>query len=455
MYDLLIKNGIVIDFHNNRRILADVGVKDGKIIDVGLCTESSKKVIDAEGLVVSPGFIDIHMHEEQLGYNSQGDDYDIANYMLRMGVTTGLGGNCGINGQDVDDFFNFIDENGAPINYPLLTGHNYIRSKLNMNLHMAASDFEIDKMKQMIKSDIELYGAVGISFGIEYSPGISFDEVVKISEGLGDGIILSGHYRKDSDNALESIKELVDISKATNLPMQISHIGSCSAFGHMDESLKYMEKAIEEGADITADSYPYDSFSTFIGSEALNEDYFQRYNKSYDSILLTEAPYKGVYCDEELYNKVRKEYPNMLAAAFVMNEDEIIEAYKKPFTLVASDGLLNDGQGHPRAAGTFPRILGKFVREDKELDLMDVLKKMTLLPAERLGLKNKGDIQSGMDADITIFNPNTVIDNATFQEPTKAPTGIEYVIIDGKIALEKGKMINKRLGKAIKLGQRD
>lgn len=454
MYDLLIKNGTVIDFDNNQKIVADVGIKDGKIMEVGICTESSKKTIDAKGLIVAPGFIDIHMHEEKLGFNTTGDDYDIANYMLRMGVTTGLGGNCGINGQDVDVFFEFIDHNGAPINYLMLTGHNYLRNKLNINLYRGATSFEIDKMRQMIKTDIENNGAIGISFGIEYSPGITFDEVVELCSNLDDRILLSGHYRSDSGNALDSIKELIEISKVTELPMQISHIGSCSAFGYMQQSLNLIEEAIENGVDVTADCYPYDAFSTFIGSEALKEDYFERYDQSFDSILLTEEPYKGIYCDEELYKKVRKEHPDMLAAAFVMNEDEIVKTYKAPFTMVASDGILSNGQGHPRAAGTFPRVLGKFVREDNELEFIDALKKMTVLPAKRLGLKNKGEIKSGMDGDVTIFDADRIIDRATFENPTEPPTGIAYVIINGEIALIQGDMINGRLGKAIKMGQR-
>lgn len=453
MYDLLIKNGTTIDFERNIKIIADVGIKDGKIIDVGNCTESSKKTIYGEGLIVSPGFIDIHMHEEIIGNTTDGDDYDIANKMLKMGVTTAVGGNCGNNRQDTDVFFDFIDKNGAPINYLLYIGHNYLRRKVGLDSYDKASRIQVEKMKDMAKKDIEENGSIGISFGIEYSPAITFEEMVSISSCVDYDILLSAHYRYDADKAIESIKEMIDISKESNKPMQISHIGSCAAFGNMSDALKLIEEAIDSGLSIAADCYPYDAFSTRIGSAVFDEGCFERWNKSYNSIMLTEEPYKAMYCDKELFYKARKDYPQMLAVAFVMNEEEVIEAYKAPFVYVASDGLLNRGQGHPRAAGTFPRVLGRFVRDYRKLDFIDMLKKMTLLPAKRLGLSNKGDIREGMDADIVIFDLDTIIDKATFTNPTESPEGIEYVIIDGKIALERNTIVNSRLGKSIRRSQ--
>lgn len=453
MYDILIRNGTVVDFENNEKIIADVGIKDGKILDVGRCTESGKMVIDAEGLVVSPGFIDIHMHEEVIGNTPDGDNYDIANKMLRMGVTTAVGGNCGNNRQATDEFFHFIDKNGSPINYLLYTGHNYLRAKVGVGIYDRASKAQIERMKELARKDIEENGTIGISFGIEYSPGITFEEMVELSGAVDYEVLLSAHFRYDADRAIESIEEMLNISREAKKPMQISHIGSCAAFGSMKEALNLIEKAIEEGLSIAADCYPYDAFCTRIGSAVFDEGCFERWNKSYDSIMLTEEPFKGMYCDEELFYKARKEYPQMLAVAFVMNEEEVLEALRAPFVYVASDGLLNKGQGHPRAAGTFPRVLGRYVRDKKALDFIDMLKKMTILPAKRLGLSNKGDIKAGMDADIVIFNPETIIDKATFTDPVEPPEGIEYVIIDGQIALKGKEIINNSLGKSIRRSQ--
>lgn len=450
MYDILIRNGTVINFEKDEKIVSDVGIKDGKIVDIGSLTESGKQVIEAEGLIVSPGFIDIHMHEEVIGNTVDGDDYDIANKMIRMGVTTAVGGNCGNNRQDTEVFFDFIDKNGAPINYLLYIGHNYLRKKVGLDIDDVANKVQIVKMRDLAKRDIEEHGAIGISYGIEYSPSITFEEMVNLSSKIGYDILLSAHYRYDADKALESIREMIDISRETKQPMQISHLGSCSAFGNMKEALSLIQNAIDEGLSIQADCYPYDAFSTKIGSAVFAEGCFERWNKSYDSIMLTEEPFKGKYCDEKLFYNAREEYPEMLAVAFVMNEEEVLEAYKEPFVYVASDGLLNKGQGHPRAAGTFPRVLGKYVREDKALDFIDILKKMTLLPAKRLGLLNKGNIKEGLDADIVILNVDTIADTATFENPTSSPEGIEYVIIDGKIALKENKIIEGRLGKSIR-----
>ncbi len=451
MYDLIIKNGSLVNFEENKLIVMDIGIKENKIVAIEKCLDNSKKIIDAKDKIVSPGFVDLHMHEEIIGNSSGGDDYDISNKMLKMGVTTCVGGNCGNNRQTVEEFFDFIDKNGSPVNYMLFTGHNFYRNQLDIDRYREATEEEIQLMSDFIIEDIEKNGAIGLSFGIEYSPGVSFHEILELCNSIKKyDVLLSAHYRADAGKGIESVKELIRISELTGLPMQISHIGSCTAMGQMRESLDIIKEAIARGTDIKVDCYPYDAFSTYIGSSVFDDGCFENWNKSYDSILLTEEPYKNVRCDEEIFNKVRREYPKMLAVAFVMNEDEIIEALKESFVYVASDGILNKGQGHPRASGTFPKVIGRYVREESKLELMDQLKKMTKLPAERLKLKEKGELKVGMDADIVIFDYDKIIDCATFSDQTREPLGIEYVLISGKIALEKGKIVENRLGKAIK-----
>ncbi len=451
MYDIIIKNGLVVDFKIEQLRKTDIGIKNGKIIAIEKDLQDGINTINVDGKIVSPGFVDIHMHEEIIGNTDDGDDYDIGNKMLTMGVTTAVGGNCGNNRMGIIDYFNFVDENGAPINYMLYIGHNYYRNLIGVDRYSAPTEEQLEEMKKLIKEDIAENGAVGLSFGIEYSPGITYEEIINICNAIKDyDVLLAAHYRSDANRGVESIKELIKVSEETGLPMQISHLGSCTAMGQMKESLEIIQKAIDRGLSIAADCYPYEAFSTYIGSSVFDEGCFENWDKFYDSILLTEEPYKNVRCTEEIFYKVREEYPKMLAVAFVMNEEEVIEALKAPFVYVASDGLLNRGQGHPRAAGTFPRIIGKFVRDEKKLELIDQLKKMTMLPAKRLKLKDKGELLIGMDADIVIFDYDKIIDKATFDNSTELPLGIDYVIIDGKVAIDSGEVINKRLGKSIR-----
>jgi len=449
MTTLKIINGKIPNFDEMKLEEKDLLIKDGKIEKIGKIEEEADQVIDAKGKVVSPGFIDIHMHEEVI--ENVEDPYFTSYYELKMGTTTCVAGNCGNNRQSVKEFKDYIDKNGAPVNYLSFIGHNYLRNQVGIDdRYRAATDEEIDKMKELIKETLPL-GILGISYGIEYSPGIDFKELVEITKALDSkDYLLSAHYRSDGEKSVESIEEMVKISTESGVPMQIAHIGSCSAFGFMKETLDMIKEYKDKGADVMADCYPYDAFATFIGSAVFDDGCFERWDKTYSDILLTEEPMKNVRCDKETFEKARKEYPNMIAAAFVMREEEVIEALKSPFVFVGSDSLFRKDMGHPRGAGSFPRVLGRYVREMGELSLIDALWKMTLGPAERLSLSHKGQIKEGMDADITIFDPDTVEDGATFAEPTLPPVGISHVILGGKVAVENNEVKEGRLGRFIK-----
>ena len=447
MFDLLIKNGSYPDFQTNEMVKGNIAIEGGKIVYIGAEAPEAKKVIDAAGRVVSPGFIDIHMHEED--FLGEGKKYVIADMMLQMGVTTAVGGNCGVQHQPVAVFRQIIDElGGSPVNYILLAGYNEERVKMGIGRYEHATEEQMLTLREIMKKELE-DGAYGISFGIEYDPGITYEEMISAAKASEDpGHLIAAHYREDCIKDISAIEEMVRYAAEIPQKFQISHLSSCSAMGFMKESLECINQAMASNPRLNYDTYPYNAFSTTMGSAVFEDGCLEGWGKDYDSILLTDEPYKNVYCTEEIFKKVREEYPEMLAVAFVMNEDEIAAAIANPNGMVASDAIINNGNGHPRAAGTFPRVLGKYVREDKVLPLIDAIRKMTLEPAERLGLAKKGRVEVGCDADLTIFNPDTIIDKADFSQLCP-PEGIDYVLIDGKIAAKDADIVNGRLGRFI------
>lgn len=446
MLDILIQSGQYPDYEKGKMVNGDIGIKDGKILKVGRITESAEAIIQAEGKIVSPGFIDIHMHEED--FINEGEKYVISKMMLKMGVTTCLGGNCGLQHQSVKEFMDTISRlGGSPVNYMLLAGYNSMRNHFGIGRYEIAPEKVIKQISEKMKEEIK-NGAFGISFGLEYDPGISFEEVLSIlNDQPQEDLFVSMHYREDSAGSSEAIKEMIDIARLSEKKFQISHLSSCSAMGQMEAALKEINNGIAENPKLNYDTYPYNAFSTHLGSAVFNDGCFERWNKGYESILLTDEPYKNCFCNKELFEKARKEYPEMLAVAFVMNEEEIAAAICNPHGMIASDGIINNGNGHPRAAGTFPRVLGKYVRESGCISMIDALRKMTLEPAKRIGLIEKGQIQEGMDADITIFDPKIIKDGATFEELNIAPSGIDFVILNGQVGLAQGEIINDRLGR--------
>jgi N-acyl-D-amino-acid deacylase len=454
MLDLKIVNGKIIDVENKKIIEGDIGIKDGVITGTGNISSEAEFIIDAKGHHVSPGFIDIHMHEEDFSL-TQKMEYDIADTMLNMGVTTCVVGNCGNNRQSIEELYEFINEKGNPVNYMSYIGHNYLRNVAgNTDIYKKSSKNQIEKMQSLVKKAID-FGAIGVSYGLEYCPGIDTEEAIEITKEIQgrDDLLLAAHYRKDAIYALDAIEEMALIGRECRIPFQISHLSSCSAYGNMTEALKLIEGIVNSGTDLLVDAYPYAAFSTFIGSAVFDEGCFELWNKSYDSIMLTEDPFKGMFCDRELFEKARKEYPNMLAVAYVMNENEIIQALNHPLVMIASDGIYRNHSGHPRGAGTFPRVIGHYVRDEKKMEFFDAIYKMTYMPAKRLKLKRKGLIKEGYDADITIFNYDAIIDKATFQDPQVRPDGIDYVILGGKTAVAEGKTINNTLGTFYRRGE--
>jgi N-acyl-D-amino-acid deacylase len=447
VFDLSINNGVILDPVDGE-YTSNLGISDGKIKCISKNILQGETIINLQGEKVSPGFIDIHMHGGEVNTPCI-FCAEIFDYMVQMGVTTCVGGNCGLGNFDI---FNCEDVK-LPLNYLCLIGHGALREKAGCtNRYGAASEEEIEKMSSLLEKEITK-GSLGLSFGLEYSPGARIDELIKLCRIVSrfPEKMVSAHYRFDATRALEAIAELIIIARDSNVKFQISHINSCTAFGQTDQALAMISAALEAGVDLGVDAYPYNAFSTFIGSAVFDHGCFEKWGVSYDAILVCEGKYKGKRCNEEIFNYIRANEPDDIVVAFVMREDEVIKAIQHPLVIIASDGIIKNGQGHPRAAGTFPRVLGRFVREKKCLDLVTAIKKMTIMPAQRLGLENKGRIKEDYDADITIFNSETIIDKATFEDPVKPPEGINHVFIRGLAVVKEGKPTGNHPGELVKI----
>lgn len=450
MKDLKIVNGKFPDFDKGSWAEADILIHGGKIEKIGDVAEECADVIDAEGKIVSPGFIDMHAHEDKFTGGRE-DDFFTAGRGLQMGVTTQIAGNCGETFNAIEDFVGRIEREGAPLNFMTFIGQNYLRELVGAgNRYAASTRPQLEKMKAMLR-DMKKYGPAGISCGFEYAPGVTAEETVELAKSLEEpGYIISAHFREDGPKALDSTRELVDISKATGYAVEMSHIGSCSAVGYMDETLKIIEDAGNSGVDMSVDCYPYNAFCTGIGTAVFDEGCFERWKKSYGDILVLDGPYVNQRCTEEIFEKLRREDPNLHVAVFAMNQEEVDKAIVKPYVMIGSDCGFINRHGHPRGAGTFPKVIREYVREKKLIPLIEALRKMTVLTAERMNLSSKGRIKEGCDADIVIFDENLIADKATFEEPTLTPDGIDYVIVGGKISVDHGAVKSDSNGKYIR-----
>ena len=448
--DKAILNGWVIDPYHRVQSKLNIGIESGKIVRISNEHIEAKETIDAEGLIVCPGFVDIHIHEDP--YHQDQDRFDISIFqcMVQMGVTTAIGGNCGTGPEAPGVYLDAVDRIGIPINLGLLVPHERLRQAVNENdKYKAVTKENILRMKDLAFQQLE-QGCMGISFGIRYVPGMTRDELIGISEAAQKGRkIIAAHIRDDAKQVIPAVQELIDIGLALELPIQISHIGSMAAYGQMAELLSLIDCHYLNGMDLYADCYPYGAFSTGIGETTYDEGFLERYHARYEDIEIAEGMYKGKRCSEEIFMKLRKEAPKTITIGHVMDEKEVEQGLRHPRVVLASDGYIHNFQGHPRASGTFPRLIHRYVKEKKVLSLYEAIEKMTALPAKRMGI-SKGHLGIGSEGDIVIFNFDELKDQATFENPHLPPTGIEYVLIQGEVAVKHGKMVCGHLGRSIR-----
>ena len=423
-------------------------LEDGKVIWIGTEMPEADETIDATGKIVTPGFIDIHMHEDPV--ENGAIRQCIFPMMLRQGVTTAVGGNCGGNVHDPVDYLNIVDRDGAAVNVALYAGHEHFRIAAGAeDIYSGSTEAQRQEMAKNITAALDA-GCVGVSFGLRYVPGADKEEFFRAAACCEKSRKpIAAHVRDDADAVFASIDEVCEAAKAYHLPVQISHIGSMAGFGQMEGVLHQMDAYRANGLDMTMDCYPYFAFCTRLGTPTYDPGWLDRYHCDYGVLEFSDGKYRGQRATKETFDEMRQDFPQCLTVCYVMKEEEIRLAFRHPQVMLGSDGITDNGRGHPRCAGTFPRFVAEFVKKG-DLSLSDAISKMTILPARRLGLTGKGHLGIGADGDITIFDYDAIRDQATFEEPALPPEGIDMVLIGGEVVLKNGEILRTDCGKAVR-----
>lgn len=455
LYDIVITGGRVMDPETRRDETGlNVGIIDDTIVRITRQPLQGKRVIDAQGLVVAPGFIDPQSYDP----NPFGNWYKIAD-----GVTTNLAGHDGLINPAA--YFDNMARQQPPLNYGASFYVGGARRSIGVDRYAAATPEQIQRLVAMAERALE-GGAMAVSFSLEYYPNQQPDEVlalVEVAARYGVPAIFHLRYSTmygDGGNNFDALEEVLDYARATGAAIHIGHLHSTGGTFSMPESLALLAEARREGIDVTADVYSYHYWATNLSSARFAPGWQERFQIDYSDLQLVCSTER---LTPESFARLRAA-GGVLAVAYAMPEEELPMALQADFVMLGSDGILEPGppgkpdgcNNHPRGAGNYARLLGKYVREEKVLSLMDALEKMSLMPAKRFearvpALARKGRLQEGMDADIVIFDPDTVADRATVEAPAQFSAGIHYVLVNGQVVLdEEGLHRDVRPGRPLK-----
>lgn len=486
-FDTIIKNGVIYSGDGKPPVVGDIAIKDGKVAAIGKnLGKNARIVLDVNGLTVSPGFIDIHVHTDtNLFLAPKGDS------RIFQGITSEVGGNCGYS-PFVNGFYDRLTDQGIGINYSTLIGHGTIREAVVGPYNVKADDSQIKKMCDVLDEQLSL-GAIGLSYGLEYAPGCYCDtrEMVALNKVVAKhNALYSIHMRNEDDRVLEAMDEAIEAARLSGARLEISHLKAQNPanFDKIDRMLAKIDAAAAEGIDIAFDRYPYTAFSTGFTSfipielrDGTDEDIYARLNdkascekiKRYaygrlerfggpQQVLVAgcEDPANAVYAGKNLkecceisgldeWEMIRHllitEKLRVNQATFAMKEENLRKIYSHRLSMPGSDGSVYSPEGilgqeipHPRSYGTFPRFFETFVREENLLDMATAIHKCTGLPASRAKFKDRGLLVPGYAADITIFDPATIADLATYAKPHTFPAGIVHVFVNGVWTIKEG-----------------
>jgi len=440
-YDLVILNGRVIDPESKTDAIRNLGLSNGVIRAITSTKLEGRMMIDARGLVIAPGFIDLHQH---------GQDEENYRFKAMDGVTTALELEVGTG--DIDAWYTQREQKSL-INYGVSTGHLAARMAAMHEpikflptgdaARRAATDAEIDAMKQSLEQGLKR-GAIAVGFGIQYTPNASRWEILEMFRVAARyGASCHVHMRhagvKEPGSSIQALEEVISAAAITGAPLHVVHIQSTGGPA-TPKLLQMISEAKSRKLDVTTECYPYIAGMTDIKSAIFDEGWQEVFGIDYKDLQWAAT---GERLTKETFAEYRK--TGGMVAVFSMTEEIVSAAIKSPITMIASDGILEKGKGHPRTAGTYSRVLGNYVREQRSLSLMDAITKMTLMPAQRLekrvpSMRNKGRIRLGADADLTIFDPQSIVDKSTFQEPAQYAEGIKFVLVNGVLIVRDGQL---------------
>jgi len=443
-YDVVLEGGRVMDPETGLDAVRNVGIRDGKIARISVAPLSGRRLIHAAGLVVAPGFIDLHQHAQ-----------DLASQRVKAfdGVSTAL--EMEIGASDVAQFLK-SKEGRSLIHYGTTASHVAARAlifgvplpegtilpKSGTATDQPAAPEQIERIQQRLREELDA-GALGVGMGIQYTPGATHLEVIDMFRVAAERKLpvythMRSAGRVEPGSAIESVEEVIGAAAITGAPLHIVHINSTCLRDSL-ECISMIEGARARGLDVTTEAYPYIAGMTAINSAQFNPGWREKLGIEYSDLVV---PNTGEHLTKERFDELHNATKQQWVLVFANTQEVVDAVIPNPLIMIASDGA----EGHPRNAGTYSRILAQYVREKKMLTLMEALRKMTLMPAQVLerstpAAHQKGRMQEGSDADVVIFDPQTISDRSTFEKPMEPSVGVHYLLVGGTPLIDEGKLV--------------